>query len=177
MSTSELRAAGRWQAILGDGSSPPEDPFMLESTVMRTTLPISQSNPYTGTPLTTDGNWNPINGRERDPSLTGYNDLQYSCIFDLAGAADIRCVESEPESPICKDGMQRYAKAYPGTRLLAVAKGFSEKAPFEDHAVLGSICAKHLLDERQTENSFGYRGTLTSLVQELAPSLRATASH
>gem|GEM_PF-2980174 len=94
----------------------------------------------------------PINGQEY--TVTEGGDLQYACVFplpvardcteDVVGACD--CKAEDPNlatKPLCQDSgeteaglTQRYAKAYPGLRLLSVLEGFGQ------NSILGSIYAK-----------------------------------
>jgi hypothetical protein len=175
--TEQFELEGRWPLILGDPATgtPPGDPFMIESS-----QPRSGSHPLTGAaiePPTSAGSSSPINGHEYN---TGNGDLQYACIFELpeprdcttesAGACD--CVDSpvttlaEAQNPLCQeagsttsDNLQRYAKAYPSTRILQVLRGLSQGA------VVSSICPANLTDSAATD--FGYRPVIPPLMDRV----------
>ncbi len=140
-----LQQAGVWSQILGDsaGQVPPGDPLMRESVMPR------QGTTPGGVPLAPPNAGllaNPINGHEYDPKPA--DDLQYACIFPLAtpvpcAKASCECSKSsETLDPLCQqnDGsysdVQRYAKAYPGLRQLAVLQGAG------DSGIVASICPK-----------------------------------
>jgi hypothetical protein len=157
-------------------SDKPDDPLMQESIEPRTGV-----HPATDQALSDpDG---PVfsasgvpNGHEfLNPSR---NELQYACIFELPAPRDCSSTpeseacdcESDPapsswKSPLCQQEngtyttVQRFAKAYPGTRLLEVAKDLG------DRAVVGSICPKSLTPGG---SSFAYTATVNALVKRLS---------
>jgi hypothetical protein len=167
MSSAEIAAQGRWDWLIPRCKTPgpdgvcdvwdladqPDDPFMIESV-----SPRSGVNPATNTsvaPPSAPPSASPINGHDYNIPLN--NDLQYACIFELSEPRDCTTVppgtgcdcdnDSDPsgaQSPLCQqtDGsygtLQRFAKAYPGTRQLQVAKDLGT------NAVLGSACPKTL---------------------------------
>jgi hypothetical protein len=168
---------GRWELMLGNpqAGTPPTDPFMVESAV-----PRSGSHPLTGAtvePPTAPGGASPINGHEYN---TGDGDLQYACIFELPeprdcgaetnGACD--CTDgqtttlAEAQNPLCQeagsttpDALQRYAKAYPSTRILRVLQGLSQGA------VVSSICPGNLSEPSSPD--YGYRPVIPPLMDQV----------
>jgi hypothetical protein len=96
--------------------------------------------------------WNPINGREQRVLPNERADLQFACIYPLAepvpcdmdneGACDCNIDEVAKNSPLCEfeasylDGVQLYAKAYPGVRQLQVLQDIGYQG------VTTSICPK-----------------------------------
>jgi hypothetical protein len=176
LSAEELHAQGRWELMVGNpaAGTPPTDPFMIESVA-----PRAGQHPLTGTALEAveaAGAANAINGHEWN---TGGGDLQYACIFELpevrdcsttGGACD--CVDStdvtvaEAQNPLCQeagsvvaDTTQRYAKAYPSTRILQVLQGLSQGA------VVASICPGNLTDP--SSPNFGYRPVIPPLLDQV----------
>ncbi len=173
----EFEAQGRWTLMLGDpaAGTPPTDPFMIESSV-----PRSGSHPLTGVsvePPDAVGAANGINGHEYN---TGDGDLQYACIFQLPEPRDCSavgnvacdCVDGqvttleEAKNPLCQepgtttvDNTQRYAKAYPSTRILRVLRGLSQGA------VVSSICPANLVDPSSPD--FGYRPVIPPLMDQV----------
>lgn len=173
----EFEAQGRWALMLGDPAQGtlPSDPFMVESAT-----PRSGSHPLTGDAIeapTAAGAANSINGHEYN---TGDGDLQYACIFELpeprdcstesSGACD--CVDGqvttlqEASNPLCQepgstavDNLQRFAKAYPSTRILQVLKGLSQGA------VVSSICPANLSDPSAPD--YGYRPVIPPLMDKV----------
>jgi hypothetical protein len=173
----EFEAQGRWSLMLGDPGTgnAPGDPFMIESSVAR-----SGSHPLTGAsvePITAPGGASPINGHEYN---TGNGDLQYACIFELPEPRDCAtentgscdCVDgqvttlAEAQNPLCQaagsaapDNLQRYAKAYPSTRILQVLRGLSQGA------VVSSICPANLTDPSSPD--YGYRPVIPPLMDKV----------
>lgn len=173
----ELHAQDRWALMVGDPATgtPPTDPFMVESVTPRT-----GQHPLTGTavePADAAGAANPVNGHEWN---TGGGDLQYACVFELpetrdcsadaGGACD--CIDNnditvaEAQNPLCQeagsttaDNIQRYAKAYPSTRILEVLQGLSQGA------VVASICPGNLTDP--TAADYGYRPVIPPLMDQV----------
>jgi len=177
LNTEELVSEGRWGLMLGDPAAGtlPSDPFMIESLV-----PRSGSHPLTGAgmePPTAAGAANPINGHEYN---TGDGDLQYACTFALPEPRDCTtetrgscdCIDgqtttlAEAQNPLCQaagsttaDNQQRYAKAYPSTRILQVLRGLSQGA------VVSSICPGNLSDPAAPD--FGYRPVIPPLMDRV----------
>jgi hypothetical protein len=167
-----------WDLILGnpfavDASQrkQPTDPVMREDISPRT-----GTHPITGEEIGPD-KWNSVNGREWN---TQGQDLQYACIFELDTPRD--CSESTAscdcafdldaqKNPLCETApdsgtfspVQGRAKAYPGTRHLAVARGLGSSA------VVGSICAPNLKDPQAAD--FGYRPAINAFVEAAAARL------
>jgi len=173
MTASELRAAGRFQTILGDYAAnvPPTDPFMLDSVD-----PRSGSNPLTGqaiAPPTTVSPTATINGHEQN--VVNRHDLQYACTFELPtpipctlenqDGCDCNASEQPYNRPLCQypgpatDGTQIQAKAYPGRRELEVARRL------RDQAVLASICPRTLSDSMHP--SYGYVPAMRALQRQV----------
>jgi len=176
LTASELTKRERWATILGgsDGS-PPADPLMLESITPRT-----GQNPVLNAPLappSTDlPGSNPINGHEMN--IPDNNDLQYACIFQLptprqcdgsnANSCDCTHDDQKYDRPLCDfpngpntDGIQRYAKAYPGLRELGVLQGV------KDNGIVASICAKHSVPATglaaEADTSYGYNPAVAAM--------------
>jgi hypothetical protein len=188
LTASEIANQGRWSWLLpdckkagADGvcdewdlSDQPDDPFMIESKT-----PRSGVNPATNTavaPPSSGPGASPINGHESNNPLS-YGDLQYACTFELPQARDCTTLpggvgcdcEPDPDpstlqSPLCQapDGsyssIQRYAKAYPGTRQLQVAKDLGT------NAVIGSACPK---DVAATSPAHAYIPVVDAVARQL----------
>jgi hypothetical protein len=167
--TAKQLAPGDWRALLGSpGASgqaptPPDNPWMIESTVARAGIEPG----------------NAINGSEYDTRqrLQGGvpNDLQYTCISplpeprtcegdscDCGGGIDSPLCEAEPARSPSGD-TQYWAKAYPGTRQLEVLRDFGE------NSIVASICARNVDDAAQPD--FGYRPAIAALVDRLKEKL------
>jgi hypothetical protein len=170
-------AGSTWEIILGDPANhvAPMDPFMVESIE-----PRAGKNPITGDEIRPPGSAepNPINGTEW--TIAAQNDLQYACIFDLPQGAERDCsipgahacdCDQGNDNPLCapnpNDGGERTlqvkAKAYPGLRELAVARGMGSQG------VVGSVCPAQLSDE--TRADFGYRPAIGAIVDRLKPTV------
>jgi hypothetical protein len=149
LTPSELEASRVWDKLLGDPAQnvPPSDPHLLESVEPRAGLPLPGVA------------WDPIHGH--DVVWPRKDSLQHSCVFELPEPET--CTESrgctcdprlETESPLCRqpDGSygepQRFAGAFPPTRLLQFARSLGERAE------VGSICPKQLKNPR--ELGYGY---------------------
>jgi hypothetical protein len=110
--------------------------------------------------------------------LTGQTDLQYACIFPLTAPKDCNLAVGAScecrfagstgytaNNPLCQDGtsyspVQKYAKAYPGTRELQVLKDLGPQS------VVASICPKSITPG--TANSaHGYSAAMSALVGRL----------
>ena len=179
LDAAELEAAGRWDVILGDRSKnqPPTDPHMLESIA-----PRSGMHPFLGIPIapstSTNPEENPINGHEQ--AVPGFDDLQYACTFRLPtprdcavvglDACDCNAHEQVNNRPLCDypngpntEGIQHYAKAYPGLRHLEVLKGIG------DNGIVASICPKNTAPEpgveRAADPSYGYNPAVASILE------------
>lgn len=180
-------SAERWDIILGDPAAsppvPPLDPFMLETTVDRTTiLGLPQANPVVRTEklvasTSLDPQANHINGHEQVDM--GARDLQFACTFplptpincdqarfDADGACD--CFEDDLpfNRPLCQPPgggaatiSQTFGKAYPGLRELAVLKGIG------GHGIVASTCPK---TADLTSDSYGYRPAMDALAGRVA---------
>jgi hypothetical protein len=182
LSASELSESGRWDVILGNGNTPPADPFMIES--------VDPRPQNTGHPLVPDAfilspestDFNPINGHEHHaPERT---DLQHACIFPLARAkvcvdndyASCECQidQTAEKNAICQSyttaegpGVQTHAKAYPSTRQLQVLRDLG------DTGVTTSICPNDVSDLEDLPGGpgWGYNPNMGALVDRLKQSL------
>ncbi len=142
--------------------------------------PRSGINPVTGDsiqPTTAGEGASVINGHEY--SNPQRSDLQYSCIFPLLTPRDCStgtetacdCDDASNDNPLCVSNpadnnnptLQKYGKAYPGTRLLQVLKGVGNRA------VVGSVCPAQLADDQTAD--FAYRPFTNSVVESLDPLL------
>lgn len=164
-SSAEMNVAGddTWAQILGSPGVPwrpaangrpevagqpailPALPQMVESDVPRSGIDVG----------------NPINEREYDttPAIGtsgAPDDLQYACIFPLATPRDCalrdpnadacNCYEGDLDRPLCEQTpgvsepgtIEYFAKAYPGSRHLAVLKEYGE------NSIVASICARNV---------------------------------
>lgn len=186
LSESGQLPADRWDVILGDpDASPPIlplDPFMVETPVDRTTLPIAQTNPLVSTeklaPATsTNPQANHINGHEL--VNTSNDDLQYACTFQLptplacdatalnsnkgcdcyASAADYNRPLCQPAEGGAYGTTQYFGKGYPGLRELSVLKRVG------GHGIVASICAK---TADVQSDSYGYRPAMDALTGRIA---------
>ena len=160
-----------WDDIAGDPENYvlPRSPFMQESTVPRT-----GTDPITGIAITPPtGPTNAINGHEWIPPQPA-GDIEYACIFPLATPKD--CTVTAPcdctvgaaaDNPLCspnpndnmKPSLQTSAKAYPGVKNLAIAKGMGSQG------IVASICAAQLTDNTQPD--YGYRPAVAAIAQRL----------
>jgi hypothetical protein len=183
----------RWDVSLGDPTAsppiPPTDPFMVESTEVR-----SGTNPVTGQPIVGPDSTNPqatINGHEYNVNPNTLDDLQYACIFELPATMSRDCTaaafnSSDPATrrgcdcktsatdnvasrnrPLCQPpsrgpaGTQQYfAKAYPGSRHLELLKRLGPRG------VVGSICPKSTSGD-QTTSGYGYNAVMDATVLRL----------
>jgi hypothetical protein len=173
MSAAELRAADRFDVILGDFEAgvPPTDPFMIDAIDPRSgTNPITQQAiaPSTASPTAT------INGHEQ--TVVNRDDLQYACTFllpapipctlDNQDGCDCNDSEAAYNRPLCQDPStgtptttQFFAKAYPGRRELEVARRLG------DQATIASICPRTLEDP--THPSYGYVPAMRALQRQV----------
>jgi hypothetical protein len=180
----ELTNEGRWSWLVPncrsmgadgvcdqwDSLDPPDDPLMVESQA-----PRSGTNPATDEPLAPPGSGldaNSINGHEWE--VTNHDDLQYACRFELEvpkdctqpGGCDCGAQSNPEQSPLCQqpDGSygssQRYAKGYPGTRHLQVAKDFGA------NSIIASICPKVSTGDK-TSSNYGYTPAVNAIIDRL----------
>lgn len=124
-SPEEMELDGTWDHIVGDGASPPTDPFMVESVSARRGV-----NPFTGEDVAGP---NTINGGERAAGAGNVN-LQYACLFSLAQPLPEGCANLAEGDPRCIGATMVAEAAYPGRRQLELARALG------DRAVVGSIC-------------------------------------
>jgi hypothetical protein len=171
-----------WNMFLG---TDPGDAFNKESLAARTA--DGRGNPFTKEPIGGPGTWNSINGHDRPLEASDGldDDLQYSCIFPLAEPRDCAAAgtnacdcysETLPDqtvrnyaenNPLCWDAatstytsVQRYAKAYPGTRVIEVLKDVGVQG------VLASICPKQSTEK--TQQDYVYRPVIRALLLNVA---------
>lgn len=164
-----------WDVILGNPSFlvKPLDPLMIETTKVR-----SGSNPITGDPVVdaTTPLGNPINGH--DWTIPN-DDLQYACIFPLLPGTERDCTNTNLSScdcrnatndnPLCQPDpnnmnqptLQVRAKAYPGLRELSVLRDLGSQG------IVGSICPAQLFDQSDAATDFGYRPTVSAIVERV----------
>jgi hypothetical protein len=166
----ELTAEKAYGALVGDPdkNQPPSDPLMQESVAKR-----SGTSPFTGVKLPgTPGTHNAVNGWDRN--IPNNDDLQYACIFPLSPSSPTGSdcgfgCSNDPDcdNPLCSSGdksEQVNAKAYPGLRELAVARGVGAQG------ILGSICPAEVEDK--SSPIYGYRPAVATLADALALRLR-----
>jgi hypothetical protein len=168
-----------WDDIAGDPENyvPARSPFMDESTAPRT-----GEDPITNIAMspasTPNGSGNPLNDHEWTiPTPPG--DIEYACTFPLvapideSGAAGSMgdCASNPTHNPLCspnpndsgKNTLQTKAKAYPGVKHLAIARGMNSQG------IAASICPKQLTDP--TSSDFGYRPAMNAIVGRLKQAL------
>ncbi len=172
-----------WDDIVGDPEHyvPPISPFMQESTV-----PRSGTDPITGTAISPPGSptgANALNGHEWTPLPLPQGDIEYACIFALSTPRDCSkpgavcdCTGLTMEdNPLCDPNpndpttpgaptLQSRAKAYPGVKNLAIAKGM------KDQGIAASICAKQVTD--QTQPDYGYRPAVNAIIARLKQAIK-----
>ncbi len=169
-----------WDDIAGDPEHyvPSLSPFMVESTVPRT-----GTDPITGiaiSPSSSPNGTNPINGHEWNvPSPPG--DIQYACVFpklqpvdcSQAGVVcDCPLGTSSENNPLCDPNpndsgnptLQTRAKAYPGIKQLAIAKGLGAQG------IVASACAKQVTDSTQVD--YAYAPSASAIVARVGAALR-----
>jgi hypothetical protein len=157
---------------------PPISPFMQESTV-----PRSGTDPITGiavSPVGSPFGTNPLNGHEWNISQPP-GDIEYACVFPLASPIDCTqpgaicdcTVNAGADNPLCQPNpndnmnptLQVAAKAYPGVKNLAIAKGM------QDQGVVASICPKQLASPTNPDGTpaldYGYRPAINAIVDKL----------
>jgi hypothetical protein len=176
-----------WDDIAGDPENyvPAVSPYMQEST-----LPRSGADPITGIAISPAGSpngTNPINGHEFNiPQPPG--DIEYACIFPLLTPIDCTqpgavCDCPEPvagqtpsDNPLCDPNpndngnptLQTRAKAYPGIKQLAIARGMGEQG------IVASICAKQLTDDTQID--YGYRPAVDAILAQVTARLKSATA-
>jgi hypothetical protein len=172
-----------WDDIAGDPEHyvPAKSPFMQESTEPRTGV-----DPITGVsmaPPTTPNGSGPmaggalLNDHERSIAQPA-GDIEYACVFPIPEPIDCSldptacdCGLGPTDNPVCapnpNDGMkstlQVKAKAYPGIKELAIARGMG------DQGIAASICAKQLDDA--TAGDYGYRPAVNAVLDRLSRTL------
>jgi hypothetical protein len=184
LTAAQMLQRDTWSMILGEpepgfGAAPlrPLDPLMMESVE-----PRSGVTPSTGEALQPPSAGymaHSINGHEWDVGAGGSGDLQYACIFPLPEGRD--CAGADPalqgcdctgdpgpavlRKPVCQapDGsystVQRFAKAYPGLRLLHVLRDFG------GNSIVASICPRNTSDPSRQD--FAYRPALSAIVARI----------
>jgi hypothetical protein len=161
-----------WDDIAGDPEHwvPALSPFMVESTV-----PRSGTDPITGaaiSPVTTPNGLGSqvggglLNDHERTIKQPA-DSIEYACIFPLAQPLDCtqpglacECPSSSgqaTDNPVCNGTMQVNARAYPGIKHLAIARGLGE------NGIPGSICAKQITDPSAPD--YGYRPSISAILR------------
>jgi hypothetical protein len=165
-----------WDDIAGDPENykDPFSPFMVESTV-----PRSGTDPITGamiSPTTTaNGAGSSVGGSLlNDHERTIANppdDIEYACIFDLPAGHTRDCTQpgvscdcpstagTTTDNPLCQGTMQVKAKAYPGLKELAIARGMGTQG------IAASICPKQLTDP--TAADYGYHPAVQAIIDRL----------
>ncbi len=175
-----------WDDIAGNPSSyvPAYSPFMVESTVPRSgTDPITGAaiappstpnggGPMVGGSLLNDHEWN-------IPAPAG--DIEYACVFPILNpldcsdpsvvSCDCRGLSATADNPLCEANpndsgnltLQTKAKAYPGIKHLAIARGMGNQG------IAASICAKQLTDN--TAADYGYRPAINAIIDRLKGAL------
>lgn len=153
-SVEELEKSGAFEKLVGrpDQNIPPSDPFMME-----TASPRNETSELLGvSPASENG----INGGDRTSAI---QDLQYACIFPLlapeATLGCAVCAETSCDDPLCAGDMQVAAKAYPGTRELAVIRGMG------DVGIPASICPRQLTDN--AADDYGYAPAVRTIIEKL----------
>jgi hypothetical protein len=173
-----------WDDIVGDPENYvlPLSPYMQESTVPRLDKNGNGLvDPITGTstsPPQSGAGPNPINGHEWSPVMPA-GDIEYACIFPLPTPVDCSAqgttcdcnVAASADNPLCdpnpndnmKPTLQTRAKAYPGVKNLAIAKGLGTQG------IAASICPAQLTDN--TQSDYGYRPAVNAIINRLKQAL------
>jgi hypothetical protein len=177
-----------WARVLGDGDTRPANALMVESIYPRAG---DASGTEVMQPPGAGYLANSENGHEHLSSQG--EDLQHACIFPLAEPRDCADFDAPPalpgqpatamdrpfcdcsqtvvldQNPLCQapDGgysrIQRFGKAYPGLRHLAVTKEMG------DNGAVGSICARNLTDPGASD--YGYRASMQALLDRIRRSV------
>jgi hypothetical protein len=124
-----------------------------------------------------------LNDHERILPLPA-GDIQYACVFPIPTPLDCSVIQdankcpctsqsntSIKDNPLCAPNpgdngnftLQVKAKAYPGIKELAIAKGMG------DQGIAASICAKQLDDPSKSD--YGYRPSVQALLDRLSQTL------
>ncbi|MBL9028800.1 MAG: hypothetical protein JNL21_41790 [Myxococcales bacterium] len=151
----ELEKAQLFEKLAGkpDENVAPSDPFMQETSAKRTaTSDVLGVSPASA---------NDINGGDRAFEV---DDLQYACVFPLlapqpGGRDCTTCDDPSCDDPLCEGTTQVAAKAYPGTRELAVIRGLG------DQGIPASICPEQLTDTAAP--NYGYAPAVRSIIDKL----------
>jgi len=176
-----------WDDIAGDPENyvAPLSPFMVEATA-----PRSGVDPITGASMSPASTPNGggalvggtlVNDHERIiPAPAG--DIEYACVYPLvnpidcsdpsATYCDCRSSAAGTDNPLCAPNpndsgnltLQTRAKAYPGTKHLAIARGMGSQG------IAASVCAKQVTDSTQAD--FGYRPAMATIADRLGSGLK-----
>ncbi len=176
-----------WDDVAGDPENYvlAKSPYMVESTTPRT-----GTDPVTGavlSPVTTTNGGGAmvggslINDHERTIPPPAA-DIEYACVFPILAPIDCSvpgatCDCALPmgvtttDNPLCEPNpmdsnrqtLQTKAKAYPGIKHLAIAKGMGSQG------IAASICAKQLTDN--TAADYGYRPAVKAIIDRLKQAL------
>ena len=186
LDAASLASKGRWPLLVGDPTNnvPPTDPLNIESTQER-----SGKSPLTNEPIAAATSISPLanatNGHEQN--IPDLGDLQYACTFPLpvpvkCGNGDAKCncsadksgnasAVTAANSPLCQPPTggsagttQYYAKGYPGTRQLLLARTLGARA------TPASICPREVLPASGA--NYGYVPALNALVDRLSVTLK-----
>ncbi len=180
-----------WDDIAGDPENyvAAKSPYMVESTSPRSgTDPITGavlspvSTPNGGGAKVGPNGGSLINDHERTiPPVGGPpGDIEYACVFPILAPIDCSVpgatCDCPPNSgvtdnPLCEPNpgngnsltLQTKAKAYPGIKHLAIAKGMGSQG------IAASICAKQVADP--TADDFGYRPAVKAIIDRLKQAL------
>jgi hypothetical protein len=180
LSVPDAKGKTAWDYIVGDPEKyvAPLSPFMQEAMA-----PRSGTDPLTGIAISpaSGGSDNLVNGHERTIAKPA-GDIEYACTFKLPEA--INCADpsvtscdcdkdASPDNPLCAPNpldldpstnmprrtSQIAAKAYPGIKNLAIAKGMG------DQGIAASICAKQLTATDSPD--YGYRPAMRAIIDRL----------
>jgi hypothetical protein len=168
-----------WDDIAGDPENYVEarSPYMVELGAGR-----SRKDPITGTTIAPSGTPNgsgPMVGgaliNDHDRLITTGGDIQYACVFPIlspiddsvSGGGDCAPGSGNMDNPLCAPNpadsgnytLQTKAKAYPGLKHLAIARGMGSQG------IAASICAKQLDDKSKAD--FGYRPAMKAIIDRL----------
>jgi hypothetical protein len=184
----EMVAAGRWDWILANGTAPPKDGLMFETTADRTTVPgLPQAHPagaQVGGKIeaaTVMTRANPINGHETNINDGG--DLQYACTFPLTNpidcgamgagrGCDCQADDQVYNRSLCEGMRQTHAKAFPGTRHLEVLKQFGD---ITGNSIVASICPKVSTPQggnAANDPNYGYNPAVSAIIDRLKEALK-----
>jgi hypothetical protein len=162
-----------WDDIAGDPENylPARSPFMVESTT-----PRSGTDPITGALLGLTST-NALNGHDRTIAEPP-GDIEYACIIPLVqpidesqGSGD--CSSNPTDNPLCapnpsdggKNTLRTGAKAYPGVKHLAIARGMGAQG------IAASMCFAQTTD--LVAPDFGYRPAMTSILDRVKQAIHA----